>query len=370
MDIALFDLRNQYRILKSEIDEAIQDVLTSGEYILGPRVKRLEEQVAGCCGVKYGVGVANGTDALYLSLVAYGIGSGDEVITTPFTFFATAGAISRTGAKPVFVDIDPRTYNIDPARIEARITGRTKAVIPVHIFGQMADMDTILYLSGKYNLAVIEDACQAMGSENKGRKAGSLGLTGCFSFFPTKNLGCYGDGGMVVTGDEKIAAKIKSLRAHGSSRKFFHDTVGYNSRLDEIQAAILLVKLKHLEEWLKERTALAELYSRLLKDVVVTPYVESGNKHTYHLYMIRTSQRESIEQCLKRSGVSCGLYYPLPLHLQVAYKSLGYRKGDFPEAEKASEELLAIPLDPELAGSETRRIDLLVRRGIEGSNLP
>lgn len=364
MDIALFDLRNQYRVLKSEIDEAIQDVLAAGEYILGPQVRRLEEEVAGYCGVKYGVGVASGTDALFLSLVACGIGEGDEVITTPFTFFATAGAISRSGATPVFVDIDPSTYNIDPKKIEARITGRTKAVIPVHIFGQMADMDEILNLSRKYNLAVIEDACQAMGSENRGRKAGSLGITGCFSFFPTKNLGCYGDGGMVVTGDEKIAAKIKSLRAHGSSKKFFHDTVGYNSRLDEIQAAILLVKLKHFEEWLDKRVALAELYSRLLKGIVDIPYIASGNKHTYHLYMIRTLQREPIKKYLEKNGVSSGVYYPLPLHLQAAYKSLGYKKGDLPVAEKASEELLAIPLHPELAFSETKRIDLQVRQGI------
>lgn len=364
MDLALFDLRSQYRDLQSEINEAVRDVLAAGEYILGPRVQMLEEQIAGYCGAKYGVGVASGTDAVFLSLVACGVGRGDEVITTPYTFFATAGAISRAGATPVFTDIDRRTCNIDPEKIEARITGRTKAVIPVHIFGQMADMDAILNVSRKYNLVVIEDACQAMGSENRGRKAGSLGLAGCFSFFPTKNLGCYGDGGMVITRDEKVAAKIRSLRAHGSSKKFIHDTVGYNSRLDEIQAAILLVKLKYLEEWLNKRASLAETYSRLLKGVVMTPYAAPGNKHTYHLYIIRTPQRELIKQNLEKNGVSCGLYYPLPLHLQTAYKSLGYRKGDFPEAEKASEELLAIPLYPELSPSEMEKIAVLVRQGV------
>ncbi|OPY57874.1 MAG: UDP-2-acetamido-2-deoxy-3-oxo-D-glucuronate aminotransferase [Pelotomaculum sp. PtaU1.Bin035] len=366
MGVALFDLQSQYLNLRSEINEAVGDVLAAGRYILGPRVQMLEEQVAGYCGVKYGVGVASGTDAIFLSLVACGIGEGDEVITTPYTFFATAGAISRAGATPVFADIDPLTYNIDPEKIEAGITGRTKAVIPVHIFGQMADMDAILTLARKYNLVVIEDACQALGSENRGRKAGSLGVAGCVSFFPTKNLGCCGDGGMVITSDEKIAAKIKALRAHGSSKKFFHDTAGCNSRLDEIQAAILLVKLKYLEEWLDERAALAAHYSRLLTDIVETPFVMPGNRHTYHLYVIRAPQRELIKKYLEKNDVSCGMYYPLPLHLQVAYESLRYRKGDFPEAEKASETLLAIPLYPELALSEAERIALLIRRGIAG----
>lgn len=364
MSVTLFDLKSQYRNMENEISEALRDVLASGEYIHGPRVHMLEEKVAGYCGVKFGVGVASGTDALFLSLVACGIGRGDEVITTPYTFFATAGAISRTGATPVFADIDPLTYNINPEKIEARITGRTKAIIPVHIFGQMADMEAILNISQKYNLVVIEDACQAMGSEYTSKKSGSIGITGCFSFFPTKNLGCYGDGGMVVTGNEKIASKIRSLRAHGSSKKFIHDKVGYNSRLDEIQAAVLLIKLKYLEEWLNKRIALAGLYSKLLNGAVVTPYEVPGIRHTYHVYVIRTSQRESIKAYLEKNEVSCGLYYPLPLHLQAAYRSLGYRKGDLPEAEKASKELLAIPLYPELAPSEIKKIALLIREGI------
>lgn len=364
MSIALFDLRSQYRQLETEIDKAILEVLSDGEYILGPRVQMLEEQVASYCGVKYGIGVANGTDALFLSLLACGIDTGDEVITTPYTFFATAGAISRAGATPVFVDIDPHTYNIDPEKIEAKISCRTKAIIPVHIYGQMADMDAILNIARKNNLVVIEDACQAMGSENRGRKAGSLGITGCFSFFPTKNLGCYGDGGMVVTGDEKIAAKIRSLRAHGSNKKFIHEMVGCNSRLDEIQAAVLLIKLKYLDEWLNKRIDLADLYARLFEGNVVTPYSATGNKHTYHLYVIRSPKRESIKKHLENNGVACGLYYPLPLHLQSAYKNLRYRKGDFPEAEKASEELLAIPVDPDLTCSEIERIALLVKQGI------
>ncbi len=370
MNIALFDLRRQYRALESEINEAIREVLEEGKYILGERVQMLEEQVAAYCGAKYGVGVANGTDALFLSLLAYGIGKGDEVITTPYTFFATAGAISRTGAVPVFVDIDPRTYNIDPEKIEAVITHRTKAVIPVHIFGQMADMDTILDISQRYNLLIIEDACQAFGAENRGRKAGALGICGCFSFFPTKNLGCYGDGGMVITKDEKVAAKLRSLRVQGSSRKYFHDTIGCNSRLDEIQAAVLLVKLKYIEEWLDERIALAGLYSRLLEGIVVTPYVAPGNRHAYNLYVVRTYQRDLLKNHLEQNGVSCGVYYPLPLHLQAVYKGLGYKKGDFPVAEKASQELAALPLYPELDPLEIERIALLVRQGIVGGERP
>lgn len=363
MRIALFDLRSQYLNMQGEIDLAVRDVLAGGEYILGRRVKLLEERVAGYCGIEYAVGVASGSDALFLALLACGVRAGDEVITTPFSFFATAGAISRAGATPVFVDIDPRTYNIDPEKVEARVTARTKALIPVHIFGQMADMNAILDLAQKYSLAVIEDACQSMGSEYKEKKAGSLGLAGCFSFFPTKNLGCCGDGGMVITGDQDVAVKIRSLRVHGSDKKFVHDTVGYNSRLDEIQAAILLVKLNYLNEWLERRAAIAELYSRLLDGAVVTPYVRPGNKHSYHLYVIRSTERDQIKKHLEINGVSCGLYYPLPLHLQAAFRDLGYRKGDFPEAEKAVGELLAIPLYPELARSDAERIAFLVKQG-------
>lgn len=361
MHIALFDLKAQYRQLQKEINEAVQEVLKSGEYILGPRVQRLEEKVAQFCGVKFGIGVASGTDALYLSLLSCSIGRGDEVVTTPYTFFATAGAISRSGATPVFADIDSKTFTLDPEKLEAKITGRTKAVIPVHIFGQMAKMDEVLDICRKHNLIVIEDACQAIGSENKGRKAGSLGLAGCFSFFPTKNLGCYGDGGMVVTNNEKFALKIKSLRVHGSKGKFIHDTIGCNSRLDEMQAAILLVKLNHLEEWLDRRSSLAALYSDLLKGVVSIPYVEPGNKHTYSLYNIRSTSRDSLKKCLEENGVSCGIYYPVPLHLQKAFESLGYRRGDLPEAEKASDELLAIPLYPELRPAEIRKIAMVIK---------
>lgn len=363
MSIALFDLRSQYRDLQNEIDRAVIEVLEGGDYILGSRVQKLENQVTGYCGVKFGIGVASGTDALFLALLACGVGPGDEVITTPFTFIATSAAISRTGATPVFVDIDSRTYNIDPEKVEAGITARTKAVIPVHIFGQMADMDEILHLSRENDLAVIEDACQAMGSQYMGKMAGALGIAGCFSFFPTKILGCCGDGGMVVTGSEKVAARIRSLRSQGSSKKFIHDTVGFNSRLDEIQAAILLVKFKYIEDWLNRRAELAGLYSRLLEGAVVTPCVKPGIRHTYHLYVVRTTKRESIIRNLEKNGVSYGLYYPLPLHLQAAYKDLGYRKGDLPVAEKASEELLAIPIYPELTRQDAERIAFLVRQG-------
>lgn len=362
--IALFDLLTQSRSLEKEILEAIQEVMATGEYILGARVRALEEKMAQYCGATYGVGVASGTDALYLSLLACGIGPGDEVITSPYTFFATAGSIARTGAVPVFADIDPRTYTIDPEKVKGKITGRTRAILPVHLFGQVADMEALLDLAQKYNLVVLEDACQALGSARKGKMAGSEGLAGCFSFFPTKNLGCFGDGGMVVSKDESIAARIRSLRAHGASKKFMHDTLGCNSRLDEIQAAVLLVKLKYLEPWLHRRIALAHHYSTLLESIVETPCVAPGNRHTYQLYVIRTNHRDWLQKHLKKNRVASGVYYPLPLHLQEAFKELGYRKGDFPEAEKASRELLAIPCYPELPAADLERIVFLVRQAL------
>lgn len=365
MKIALFDLRRQYQGLREEINEAVRQVLEDGDFILGPRVKDLEELIAGLCGVKWAVGVASGTDALQLSLEACGIGEGDEVITTPFTFFATAGAICRAGARPVFADIDSRTYNIDPEKIEALITDRTKAVLPVHLFGQMADMTSILEIARRYDLEVIEDACQALGAESRGMKAGSLGKTGCFSFFPTKVLGSCGDGGMVITRDEKTAERIKSLRVHGSMDKLLYNELGCNSRLDEIQAAILLTKIKQLPQWLNKRVQLARIYTGLLQDAVVTPWVMPGNKHIFSLYVIRIPRRNKVREYLARNGVATGLYYPLPLHLQKVFKKYGYKKGDFPEAEKASEELLALPLFPELTQAEAEQIAFWVRQATE-----
>lgn len=364
--IPLIDLKAQYESIKEEVDRAVREVLESGRYILGPNVEALEREIASYCGVKYGVGVASGTDALLLSLLALGIGPGDEVITTPFTFFATAEVIMQAGAKPVFVDIDPRTYNIDVERIEEKINENTKAIIPVHIFGQMVDMERVMQIARKYGLAVIEDACQAIGAEFKGQKAGAWGDAGCFSFFPTKNLGGYGDGGIVVTNDSAIAEKIRLLRAHGSKVKYYHSVIGYNSRLDEIQAAILRVKLKYIDEWNEKRRKKASVYNELLKGMegVCTPVEDYRGKAVYHLYVIRAEKRERIREALAGEGISTGVYYPLPLHLQEALRDLGYKVGDFPEAEKASKETLALPLYPELPEQDIERIAEAVKRAL------
>ncbi|MDO6355557.1 DegT/DnrJ/EryC1/StrS family aminotransferase [Caloramator sp. CAR-1] len=349
MKIQLLDLLAQFETIKDEIKDAVISTIESGHYILGPQVKKLEEDIASYCGVKHGIGVANGTDALLLALKAFGIGEGDEVITSPFTFFASAETISQAGAKPVFVDIDPDTYCIDVDKIEKKITERTKAIIPVHIFGQMVDMDRIMEIAKKYNLIVIEDACQAIGAEYKGKKAGSIGHAACFSFFPTKNLGGYGDGGMVVTNDDAVAERIRMLRFHGSKVKYYHEILGYNSRLDELQAAILNVKFKYLDEWNRKRAEKAEIYNDLLKDTSCKlPVVRDYNKHIYHLYIIQHEKRDELIKYLKDNGVATGIYYPVPLHLQNVYKDLGYKEGDLPNAEYASKRTFAIPLYPEL----------------------
>ncbi len=353
MQIPLLDLKAQYESLKADIDKAVIDVLESGHYVLGPNVKLLEEEIATYCGVSYGIGVANGTDALLLSLVAYGIGQGDEVITSPFTFFASAEVISQVGATPVFVDVDPKTYNIDVAKLEEKITKKTKAIIPVHIFGQTADMDLIMELAEKYNLIVIEDACQAIGAEYKGLKAGSIGHTGCFSFFPTKNLGGYGDGGMIVTNDENVFKKLKILRAHGSSPKYYHSVIGYNSRLDEIQAAMLRVKFRRIDKWNQERFKKALVYDKLLKNTpLVLPQRMADKKHAYHLYTIQTEYREDLANFLKEKGISTGIYYPVPLHQQEVYKELEYGQGSFPIVEELVKKTLSIPLYPEIRGDQ------------------
>jgi len=365
MNIPLLDLKAQYESIKNEINKAVLGVLESGNYVLGPNIKALEEEVAAYCGVKHGIGVANGTDALFLSLKVYGIGSGDEVITTPYTFFATAEVISLVGATPVFVDIDPKTYNIDVTKIEEKVTERTKAIIPVHIFGQMVDMDTIMEIAKKYNLLVVEDACQAIGAEYKGKKAGSIGHISCFSFFPTKNLGGYGDGGMIVTNDGEIAEKIKVLRTHGSKPKYHHSVLGYNSRLDELQAAILRVKFKYLDKWNEQRRQKAKSYNQFLTNKVLSvPYIEEGNTSIYHLYIIRVLQRDKIMQLLKEKGIGCAIYYPVPLHLQKVYEELGYKEGALSEAEKASLETLAIPLYAELTDRELQEISQIIIENI------
>ncbi|MBL7068750.1 MAG: DegT/DnrJ/EryC1/StrS family aminotransferase [Candidatus Omnitrophica bacterium] len=349
MKIPLLDLRLQYNSIKDEISAALDRVLNAQRFVLGEEVEHLEGEIARYCDTSYGVGVASGTDALILSLKALGIKEKDEVITTPLSFIATAEAISSVGAIPVFVDIDKRTYNIDPALIEEKITKKTKAIMPVHIYGQCADMDPILELARRDNLTVIEDCAQAIGASYKDRKAGTMGDTGGVSFFPSKNLGAFGDGGMVVTNDKKIAEKINILRVHGSSERYRHEILGHNSRLDNLQAAVLAVKLKSLDKWIKMRQELALLYEDLLSGTAVTtPFVPEYNTHTYHLYVVGTPRRDELLKHLLSSGIETRVYYPIPIHLQECYSYLGYKKGDLPIAEWASENTLAIPIYPGL----------------------
>lgn len=352
MKIPLIDLKAGYLSLKDEIDTSVTSVLSSGNYILGPNVQALEKEIADYCGTKFAVSVANGTDALVLCLDAYGIGPGDEVITSPYSFFATAEAISRVGAVPVFVDINEASYNIDYKKIENSITKRTKAMIPVHLFGQPAIMDKIMELANRYNLIVIEDACQAIGASFKGLKTGALGHAGCFSFFPTKNLGGYGDGGMITTSNEEIAGRIRMLRAHGSKKKYYNSIIGYNSRLDEIHAAILRVKLRHLDSLNEARRAKAERYNNLLQGLgFILPVAESEAEHIYHLYILRHHKRAEIIKGLENMQIGCGIYYPVPLHQQEAYK-LQYSDISLPVVEKASRETFAIPLFPEMTDEQ------------------
>lgn len=352
MKIPLIDLKAGYLSLKDEIDASVTSVLSSGNYILGPNVQALEKEIAKYCGTEFAVSVANGTDALVLCLDAYGIGPGDEVITSPYSFFATAEAISRVGAVPVFVDIDDASYNIDHKKIENSITKRTKAIIPVHLFGQPAPMDEIMELANRYKLIVIEDACQAIGASYRGRKTGSLGHVACFSFFPTKNLGGYGDGGMITTNNEELAGRIRMLRAHGSSKKYYNSIIGYNSRLDEIQAAILRVKLKHLDSFNEARRVKAERYNNLLQELgFQLPKAESDAVHVYHLYILRHPRRAEIIKGLENRQIGCGIYYPVPLHQQEAYK-LQYSDISLPVVEAASRETFAIPLFPEMTDDQ------------------
>jgi len=361
MRIPLVDLRVQYDSIKGEIDSAIREVVENGQFILGPEVKSFEEEIASYLGVKYAIGVASGTDALHLALLACGIKPGDEVITTPFTFIATAEAITNCGATPVFVDIDPKTYNIDPAQIKPRITAKTRAILPVHLYGQPADMDPILELARKYNLKVIEDCAQALGLGYKGKKVGSLGNAGCLSFFPSKVLGAYGDGGMVITSNPEIAERVVMLRNHGCKQKYYHLVPGFNSRLDSLQAAILRVKLKHLDEWNSLRQQKASLYSRLFEEIdgVEPPYVAPYSYHIFNYYTIRVQNpvgRDKLQEYLSSQGIATAIYYPLSLHLQEVYKPLGYQSGDFSESEKAQEEVLSLPIYPELSEGQIEEI--------------
>ena len=360
MKVPFFDLTLQFRAIEEEIKSALDELFKTQQFILGPKVEALEQTIAQYSRTRYAIGVASGSDALILSLMALGIGGGDEVIIPSFTFFATAGAVSRTGATPVLVDIDPDTYNIEPSEAKEKITSRTKAIIPVHLYGQCADMNRILQIAKTRKLFVIEDAAQALGAEYRpdfdshGWRAGQMGHVGCFSFFPTKNLGAFGDGGMVVTDDPQTAEKIRLLRVHGSHPKYFHKVIGINSRLDAIQAVILLVKFRYLEKWTQERQRKAQCYQSLFQDLASSvpglrlPKIQYENRHIFHQYMISVPQRNQLRQFLMQEGVGTEVYYPVPLHLQECYAFLGHHRGDFLNSEKASDEVLALPIYPEL----------------------
>jgi len=359
-----FDLKDQYRQIKKEIDAAVIAALEGGVFIGGKAVDDFEKSATQYLGAKYSVSLNSGTDALYLSLKAFDIGPGDEVITSPFTFFATAETIAAAGAKPIFADIDPTTFNVDPAKIEAVITQNTKAIMPVHIFGQMADMVTVKNIAQKHKLKIIEDCAQAIGAvqliNDDYAKAGVIGDIGCFSFFPTKNLGTYGDGGMIVTNDDQIASKIKMLKTHGSSPedKYKNLIIGVNSRLDTIQAAILEVKIKYLDQWNRARQENAAFYDQNLAGTgdIVAPYIAPGNNHIYHQYTLRTSRRDDLAKFLKSQGIPTMVYYSIPLHLQPALAYLGHKPGDFPEAERATAEVLSLPIYPEMPISEREAV--------------
>jgi dTDP-4-amino-4,6-dideoxygalactose transaminase len=390
MNIPLIDLKAQYESLAEDLDKAALGVLSSANYIMGKTVTDFEKEFADFIGVKHAISVGNGTDALVLALKSMGIGEGDEVITTPFTFFATAETISAVGATPVFVDVDKETFNIDVTKIEEKITSKTKAIMPVHIFGQSADMDEINEIAKKHNLYVIEDACQAIGGKYRGRKIGTLGDVACFSFFPTKNLGCAGDGGMIVTDNDEIAIIARALRTHGSGEngqkaynllnnieeeiktaegandtvynplKYYNYLIGYNTRLDAIQAAILSVKLKEIDSWNAKRRKIVELYNEALQNSdLVTPVARDYNDHVYHMYILQSENREEVLTKLKEAGIATGVYYPVPLHLQKVYKNLGYKEGDMPVSEYLSHRTFAIPVYPELTKEQ---IDYIISK--------
>ncbi len=355
--IPLVDLQAQYRSVRLEIDTAVQRVLDSSRFIAGDEVTRFEEAFASYCGVRYAVGVASGTAALHLSLLACGVGPGDEVITSPHTFIATAEAICQVGARPVFADIERDSFNIDPARVRAAITPRTKAILPVHLYGQAADMDPLLELAERHGLSVIEDAAQAHGAAYKGRQVGSLGDAACFSFFPSKPLGAYGDGGMVVTNDLAIAEQVRLLHDHGRHTKYEHSVVGYGERLDAIQAAILSTKLTYLDEWNERRRSVASQYRELLPaDGVAMPLEMGDGKHVYHLFVVRVPDRDSTLAKLNKAGIGAGVHYPVPLHLQPALESLGYKDGDFENTEQAAREILSLPIYAEITADQIVRV--------------
>jgi dTDP-4-amino-4,6-dideoxygalactose transaminase len=361
--IPLCDIQGQYLQLEGPIQEALSRVLASGQVILGPEVAAFEREVAGYCGAGYGVGCSSGSDALLLGLAALGVGPGDEVILPPFTFFATAGAVCRLGARPVFADIDPVTYNLDPLQVENKITERTRAVMPVHLFGQCADMEPLWHVCERHDLPIIEDAAQAIGAEYHGKRAGTLGAMGCFSFYPSKNLGAMGDAGMVVTSDPDWADHMRWLRVHGMEPKYHHKYLGWNARLDALQAAILRVKLPYLDGWIEARQAAACRYDALIEEqhlghFLERPRIQTYRRHVFNQYVVRVArgQRDALIRQLRADRIGCDIYYPIPLHLQECFAYLGYREGDFPASEEASQSVLALPMYPELHADQQRRV--------------
>src|SRR5437870_5268117 len=359
MQVPFLDLKAHHEPIRPELESAIREVLDSNAFAGGPFVAKFEQDFAAFCGTSHAIGVGNGTDALWLTLLALGVGPGDEVITAPMTFMATAEAISFCGATPVFVDIDERTYTLDPEKLERAISPRTKAVIPVHLFGQVADMDPVLEIAGRHGLPVIEDACQAHGAEFRGRKAGSLGIAGCFSFYPGKNLGGLGEAGAVVTNNTELQTRIQMLRDHGQAKKYHHALVGWNARMDGIQGAALRVKLKYLNKGNEARRANARFYDQHLAKIeeVVLPEEAEYARHVYHLYVVRVQERDRVLQAMASRGIACGIHYPIPVHLQEAYRFLGHRKVAFPVAERCAEEFLSLPMYPELT---TMQLDAVV----------
>lgn len=352
MKVQMLDLSEQYKDIKKEVFDSLDEVMSSSKFILGDNVKTLEETISKRSNCNYGIGVGNGSDAIHIALQAAGVKEGDEVITTPFTFFATGGAICRANAKPVFVDINPKTFNIDSSKIKKAITKKTKAIIPVHLYGQMANMEEIMNIANDYNLVVIEDAAQAIGANANGIQVGEIGTAATYSFFPTKNLGAYGDGGMIVTNHKGINDLSKIIRVHGSKPKYYHHVLGYNSRLDELHAAVLNVKIKKLDDYNIARRNIAHYYTEKLNEkisnIIETPYEVEGYYHVYHQYTLRVKNRNELQQYLKDNGIASMIYYPVPLHLQPVFSELGYKEGDFPETEKATKEAISLPIWPEM----------------------
>jgi dTDP-4-amino-4,6-dideoxygalactose transaminase len=363
--IPFLDLKAQYKPIKEDILQAVNRVLDTGQYILGEEVAAFETEFASYVGAQHGVALNSGTSALHLALLAAGVGRGDEVITVPFTFVATVAAICYTGAQPVFVDIDPKSFTMDTTQLEAAITPRTKAILPVHIYGQSADMDPILAIARKHGLIVIEDAAQAHGAEYKGKRVGSLGSLGCFSFYPGKNLGAYGEGGMVVTNDAQHAEKMRMLRDGGQARKYHHVLRGYNYRMEGLQGAILRVKLRHLDAWTEGRRSRAVEYDRCLKNAdVVRPVEMPYARHVYHIYAVRSADRTELQRALQNNGVQTGIHYPIPVHLQDGYRDLGYVAGEFPQTERAAREVLSLPMFSELSNMQVEMVSAAVHQNV------